>query len=143
MRIKLEHNCQNIFSTILPIGVEHLNYGGHMGNEVPLLLAHNARIQLLKQLGQSEIDFFGAGIIMRGSQVQYLSEGKLGEKVICSVGLDEVGNSNATISYFLESVERKEVVAIVKTEILAFDYQAKKVRRFPKKDLEAAIVKFT
>ena len=63
MRVKLEIPNFFHFETSLIIRVSDLNYGGHLGNDSFLSLAHESRIQFFKSLDMTERDFFGASLI--------------------------------------------------------------------------------
>ena len=55
-RIKLEVPENIHFKTKITLRVSDMNYGGHLGNDAVLSLAHEARVQFLKQFGYSEMD---------------------------------------------------------------------------------------
>jgi acyl-CoA thioester hydrolase len=48
-RIKIEIPEQFIFETQLKVRIGDINYGGHMGNDAVLTLAHQARIEFLEK----------------------------------------------------------------------------------------------
>ncbi|KXK41515.1 MAG: esterase [Bacteroidetes bacterium OLB11] len=74
MRIKLSFNKQPIHSTLIPVRISDINYGGHVGNDSMLAIIHEARLSWLKSLQLSEMDIGGCGLIMAESIVQYKKE---------------------------------------------------------------------
>ena len=73
MRVKLEIPNFFHFETKLNIRVSDLNYGGHLGNDSFLSLAHEARVQFFNSLQMTEREFFGRSLIMADSVVIYKS----------------------------------------------------------------------
>ncbi len=67
------------YSTEIPVRVDDINYGGHLGNDAVLSIVHEARIRFLKEHGFSELDAGGAGLIMANAAVRYRSEAKMGD----------------------------------------------------------------
>ena len=59
-RIKIDLPDNFSFTTSIPIRITDVNYGGHVGNDTILSLIHEARMQFLKQLGYSELEFAGS-----------------------------------------------------------------------------------
>ena len=74
-RIKIEIPERFIYKTEIPIRITDINYGGHLGNDSLLSIIHEARVRFLKNLGYSEANVEGSGIIMIDSAIQYKSEG--------------------------------------------------------------------
>ena len=63
-RIRIEMPEQFPFSTQLPVRITDINYGGHGGNDAILGMIHERRMQYLRSLGYSEMEFEGVGMIM-------------------------------------------------------------------------------
>ena len=73
-RIKLELPETYTFSTLLPIRITDLNYGGHVGNDTVVSLLHEARMQYLSHYGYSELDLGGISLIMGDLAIEYKGE---------------------------------------------------------------------
>ena len=58
-RIKINLPEKFVFETNLHVNIGDINYGGHLGNDAYLRLAHEARLQFLKEHSWSEIDMDG------------------------------------------------------------------------------------
>jgi acyl-CoA thioesterase FadM len=70
-RIKLNLPENFNFSTIIPIRISDVNYGGHVGNDSFLSLLHEARLRFLHQFGYSEMSVEGVGLIMSDVGIEY------------------------------------------------------------------------
>jgi acyl-CoA thioesterase FadM len=136
-RIKIELPEKFIYSTEIPIRISDINYGGHLGNDSVLSLAHEARIRFFNQHGFKEKDVGGAGIIMADAAVQYNAEGFYGDVLIIELGIRDITKTGCDIIYHIRNKKTGKSVAIVKTGIVFFDYQKRKVVTIPEEFLAA------
>lgn len=126
------------FSTIINIRITDLNYGGHVGNDSFLSLAHESREQYLRHFGYTELNFEGIGLLMVDSAVEYKRELNYGDTIKISVaanGFDRVGFN---IYYLLEvkSEDNWLIAGKVKTGMVCFDYKEKKRVSVPVRAIE-------
>jgi 4-hydroxybenzoyl-CoA thioesterase len=119
------------FSTELTVHVEHLNYGGHVGNDKFLSLAHEARIRFLEKLGGSELDFDGVGLIMTDAQVMYKAEVFRAEQLRVDMGVEELTKSRFELHYKITRLEDDKEVARIQTGMAFFDYTQRILGRAP------------
>lgn len=116
------------FSTQIPVLIQHINYGGHLGNDAILSVVHEARLRFFQHLGFSEIDAFGTGLIMTDSVVIYQGEGFPGDLLTITVVLHDLSSRGFDLYYRITcDREGQEIpIAEVKTGILCFDYTIRK-----------------
>jgi len=132
-RIRLEMPSDYSFSTLIPVRITDINYGGHMGNDAILSLIHEARMQYLRSFGYSELDFAGVALIMADVGIEFKKELFYGETVNASVSAGDFTKLSFDLYYKLE----KEVdgnwqtVALAKTGMVCYDYANKKVSALP------------
>lgn len=120
-----------MFRTDYKVTVKDINYGGHMGNEVPLLLFHQVRIEFLQSLGLSELNIGdGVGTIQRESYIKYNREVFLGERLTLSIADVEIEKLTIKFKYEIFN-EAGENVVEGSTLMLAYNYDVKKVSRVP------------
>jgi|SRR6476619_7322322 len=119
------------FSTIIPIRITDLNYGGHVGNDSILSLIHEARIQFLKQSGFTELDFAGTSLIMSDVAIEFRSEVFYGSSITVMVTAGEFTRAGFDIFYKMTDSENNKLVAVAKTGIVCFDYSTRKVTAVP------------
>ena len=136
-RIKIELPEKFIFSTEIPLRITDINYGGHLGNDSVLSIAHEARIRFFNEHEFKEKDVGGAGIIMVDAAVQYNAEGFYGDVLIIELGIKDITKAGCDIVYQLTNKENQKSIAIVKTGIVFFDYDERKVVPIPKVFLSA------
>ncbi len=121
------------FSCFIPIRITDLNYGGHAGNDTILSLVHEARMQWLQNMGYSEMNFAGVGMIMADVVIEFKNELFYGDTVIASVARGEVSRVGFELFYKLEKEKagKRLIVAIAKTGMICYDYEKKKIVSVP------------
>lgn len=141
-KLKLEMPKEYGFRTVLPIRITDLNYGGHLGNDAVLTLVHEARVRFLKELGGSELDVGGVGLIMANAQIIFAAQGHYGMELEIAVGVTDIGTLGFDLCYLLTDCLSGQEIARVLTTQVCFDYQRKRPVRLPEKfraDLESRV----
>ncbi|OGV72607.1 MAG: hypothetical protein A3K19_12445 [Lentisphaerae bacterium RIFOXYB12_FULL_65_16] len=130
-RVKLPVPESFRFQTEMTLRVGDMNYGGHLGNDAVLALLHEARVRFLRQLGGTELDFGGVGIIMTDAVVVYRSQGRLGETVQVRLEPQELHDFGFELSYQVREKQTEREIARAKTGFVCYDYQIGKMVRLP------------
>ena len=87
----------------LPVRITDLNYGAHLGNDALLGLLHEARVQLLAQLGTAELDpATQLGFIMADVAVEYRGEAFHGDVLRVQVGAADLSKYGFDLVYWVE-----------------------------------------
>jgi len=132
-RIKIELPRKFIFKIEIAIRVTDLNYGGHLGNDSVLSICHEARLRFLKDLGYSELDVDGSGIIMSDAAIQYKGEGFHGDELIIEIGVADFTKNRCDFDYRITNKETGKIIALVKTGIVFYDYKLRNIVAIPEK----------
>lgn len=120
-----------MFNIEYRVTVRDINYGGHMGNEIPLTLFQQGRIDFFNSLSLSEIDIGdGIGIIQRESYVKYNREVFLGEKLKISIDKIEIDKLSLKFYYTIYN-EKEESVVEGTTVMVTYNYKLKKISKVP------------
>ena len=130
-RIKLDLPERFPFSTELRVRITDVNYGGHMGNDALLGLLHEARVRFLTHYGLSELNIYGAGIIMADSVIVYKSEAFPGERLELAVTVTDFNRYGCDFVYRVTEKASGREVARAKTGIVFFDYQQRAIQKVP------------
>jgi YbgC/YbaW family acyl-CoA thioester hydrolase len=130
-RIKLQLPKTFSFSTEIPVRITDLNYGGHLANDSILSLIHEARMQFLKSVGYTELEFAGIGLIMADAAIEFKSEAFYGDVLRIYVTAGEFSKVGFALYYELVSVKDETAVALAKTGMVCFDYAKRKVVSVP------------
>lgn len=129
-RIKVAIPDHVSFETAIPVRITDLNYGAHLGNDALLSILHEARLQLLKHFGYTELDLGGASLIMADVAIEYKGEGFYGDVLTLRLAFDDVHKYGFDITYHVLNQNGKEV-ARAKTGMLCFNYQQRKLMALP------------
>ena len=129
VKLSLPTNA-SIFKTQIPVRITDLNYGGHLGNQVFLEYCHEARAQYFKSLNQSETSFFDSALIMADAQVVFRAEVFWEDTINFEVFVSEVGTYGFELFYLLTNSQNQEV-ARIKTGMVFFDYENRKIAKAP------------
>ena len=121
------------FTTEIPIRISDINYGGHVGNDAILTLAHEARVQFLKKAGYGELNIEGIGSIITDAAIEYKGEMFYGDTVIVSIKAMNFSKIGFELYYKMEKEtdKGKMLIAKIKTAILGYDYSKKKIANIP------------
>ncbi len=123
------------FSCSIPVRITDINYGDHVGNDTVLSIIHEARVQFLKDLGYSEMNFGGTGMIMADVTIEFKSELFYGDIVIASVTAGEITRIGFELFYKLETVSKNagknNMAAAARTAMICYDYDRKKIVSLP------------
>jgi acyl-CoA thioesterase FadM len=124
------------FSCQIPVRITDINYGGHAGNDTILSIIHEARMQFLKSIGYTELEFAGAGLIMSDVAIEFRNELFYGEVITASVAAGEISKIGFEIYYKLDTIrpaesKNKVLIAMAKTGMICYDYVKKKIVSVP------------
>lgn len=132
-RIQIELPENFIFSTVLPVRVSDLNYGGHVGNDAILTLMQEARVLFYRKLGfKSEVNLEGSvGQIISDVAIQYKSESFLGDVLSIKIAIENFTKYGFDMLYLITNNVTEKEVARGKTGIVCFDYDKRKIAPIP------------
>jgi len=108
------------FSTVIPVCIEHINYGNHLGNDKVVSLLHEARVRYLKSKGKTE-----GNILVTHLEVKYRKEAFHGDEL--SFHLHYTQTKPCSGVFYYNVMRDKEVVIQASTKIAFFDYQTRKI----------------
>jgi acyl-CoA thioesterase FadM len=128
-RIRIELPDHFSFSINIPIRITDLNYGGHVGNDSFLSIIHEARVAFLQSKGYTEMNLEGIGIIMSDVGIQFKSELFYGDSVTAFVKAGHFSAAGFDLYYKLLNDDK--LVAVAKTGMVCYNYDAKKPVRLP------------
>lgn len=119
------------FSTSIDIRISDINYGGHVGNDTVLALLHEARMRWLHQSGHTELDFFGAGLIMSDAAIIFKAELFYGDQLTVAMGVSDITRVGFTLLYRVTRTTDLAVAVLAKTGMVCYAYSRKKVSPLP------------
>lgn len=125
------------FKTEIPVLVEHINLGGHLGNDSYLAIVHEARIRFLESKGFSELSLYeDIGLVLTDSYIRYKQETFRGDLLEVFVGVDNITHLEGDFYYRLYSTRLKKDIALAKTGCAFFNYKTRKLAKIPESIIE-------
>jgi acyl-CoA thioester hydrolase len=122
-----------LFATDIPVRVDDLNYGNHVGHDSILTIMQEARVSFYRQLGfKNELSLDGpVGQVIADVAIIYKSESFLGDVLICKIAAADFNKYGFDLLYQLNNKLTGAEVARGKTNIVCFDYDKRKVASIP------------
>jgi acyl-CoA thioesterase FadM len=131
-RIKITPPKKFDFSTEISLRISDINYGGHLGHDSILSLAHEARVRFFKSHGFTELNVFGPAMILSDVAIYYKSEGFYGDSIVIDIAVCDYLKYGCDLVYRLTEKKTGRVVAILKTGIVFIYYEKREVAPVPK-----------
>jgi len=136
-RVKLRELNLYEFCHRLTVRATDINFAGHVGNEAMLGLVHEARSQFMARLGfeMISVEHNHAGLIIGDLVVNFLAEAYAHDllEIDCQIG--EIQEKSFRLFHRIRRAE--QVIALVETGLVAFDYQSRRVVQLPENFLAA------
>jgi len=130
-RVKVNLPDTFSFSTEIPIRISDINYGGHLGHDAILPIAHEARIKFLDSMAYNEGDIEGFTYLMADAVIVYKSQAFHGQILIIEIGVQDFGRSSCDFVYRITDKATGAEVARVKTGMVFYDYHKGKPAEVP------------
>lgn len=121
------------FTTIIPVRITDINYGGHAGNDSILSMIHECRFQYLHSLGYSELNFENVGLIMGDVAIEFKAEVFYGDQLTAYITAIDFLRSSFDFYYKFEKASSSGQITVVKakTGMVCFDYNQKRIVSVP------------
>jgi acyl-CoA thioester hydrolase len=130
-RIRINLPGEFIFSTDIPVRIGDINRGMHLGHESFLVILEEARTRFLLSLGHTELDIYGAGLIMTDASIVYLKQGHYGQTLKVDIAANDFTSRGFDLVYRVSDAETGVELARAKTGHLLYNYQQQKVTTIP------------
>jgi acyl-CoA thioester hydrolase len=132
-RVKIDLPETFTFKTAIPVRIQDINFGGHLGNDAVLSILHEARVQYLQHIGCTESMAFGIALIMADASIEYKNEGFKEDTLIIELGCKDFTRVGFDIYYKVSAirVDKNVVIAKAKTGMVYFDYKKRKMEPIP------------
>jgi acyl-CoA thioesterase FadM len=118
-----------LFETTMEVRITDLNYGNHVGNDVFLRFAQEARVRWLTQWGLSEKDIGGIGLILTEAHLLFKAQAFYGDLLKISMHCENISHASFDLVYRM--TRDSQAIVTMHTKMAGFDYTQQKVRAFP------------
>ena len=129
-RIKIAiPQTESLYTTSIPLTVNFINYGGHMGNDAILTLCQEARLRYMESIEMSELQFHGHSLIQADAAIVYKAEAFRGDNLEFELFMEDHHKYGFDFVYLIKCGDKK--IARAKTGMFFFDYEKRKVSLSP------------
>lgn len=128
-KLEFELPDQWLYQINQDVRIGDINYGGHMGNDAFLRMAHESRLLFLKKYGFSEMNAGGCGLIMSDVAVRFQNEAFHGDRLLVQLGISAFTRTSLDMVYCITRAET--LIALIETRLVFFDYAKRKISRMP------------
>jgi acyl-CoA thioester hydrolase len=130
-RVKLDEQSAYEYSHSLMVRATDLNYAGHLGNEALLALVHEARAHYLHILNFNTIMGHGqtVGLAIVDLIVNFKAEAFAHEYLTVDCHIDEITQKSFRLFHRIRC--SNQVIALVETGLVAFDYAIRQTVPLP------------
>ncbi|MCG8571945.1 MAG: thioesterase family protein [Spirochaetes bacterium] len=130
-KVKLKKQKKYDFNYKTTIKVRDINYGGHLSNDSLVGLLHEARIDLLKQMGFGELNLGDqkTGIIMTDLVVNFRNQGYMHDEITIQSQIDEI--SSVGFRVFHQILKEETLIGLAEIGIVCFNYQDNQIADVP------------
>lgn len=132
-RIKLKEQREYRYQFRRIIRDDDLNYAGHLGNDRLVSIIQEARMDMFKKLGCTELDLGDGrtGIIIGDIVVNFITEAFSGDGLIIETNFDELRDKGMRLFYKISRATDGKLIALAETGIIAFDYKTRVISEWP------------
>lgn len=130
-RVKVDLPEQFLFSMEKGVGLSELNYAKHLDSVAMIGILHEARLQFLADLGFTESNIFGLGMVVTDMAVDYRSESFASDRLTVDVGLGEFNKYGVDICFKVSNTALETVVCRAKLGVVFFDFDKHQIAEVP------------
>ena len=121
-----------LYGTTVPVLVNHLNYGNHLGYDSVLSIIQEARMRWLKDNGLTELSLSGSvGYMITHASVDYHGEGFFGDQLCVALSATPPSRRGFQLYYKVTNESSGKVIAEAETKHIFFDFAARKIASAP------------
>jgi acyl-CoA thioester hydrolase len=130
-RVTLTEQLEYEFSHSLTVRTTDINYAGHLGNEALLGLVHEARAYFLKELNFNTVvgNEQPIGLLIADLVVNFKAEAFAHDQLTVDCKIGELQEKSFRLFHRIRCGE--QLIALVETGVVAFDYQSSHVVPLP------------
>ncbi len=133
IRLSVPKTAKLIYTVKLPIYIQHINYGNHLGADSLIAIIHEARVQFLKHYGMCEKNIdHGVGLMIASLASTHYNQGVHGNTLKIEIFVDDIQNSNCDFYYQIFN-DDDQILAIATTNTVFIDRQTQKIAKIPEK----------
>jgi YbgC/YbaW family acyl-CoA thioester hydrolase len=138
---KIASLTRPLFSTILEVRINDINYGNHLGHDALVSLLHEARVRFLKSKGYSEFNVNGLGMLLSNLVVNYFKQAFYADKLVINLEINNISRTKLDFYYQAMLHGTQKEIARAVTTMVFYNYEKSKVAKIPQEFLASCCVR--
>jgi acyl-CoA thioester hydrolase len=130
-RVKLSPPETFRYSMERTVGISDLNYARHMDSVAMINLIHESRLQFLADLGFTESNIYGLGMVVTDLAIDFRSESFANDVLTVDVGVAKFNKYGLDIGFQVTNRALDTVVCIANVGVVFFDFDNHKLAELP------------
>ncbi len=130
-RIRIDLPEEFVFSTEIPILINHINRGNHLSYDSILPMMEETRIRFMQSLGYTQENIKGTSFIVTDAAVVYKRQGRHGQTLKFEIAPTSFTGKGCDFVFRISDRDTGDEIARSKMGILFFDYRQQKVVPVP------------
>ena len=130
-RVKVGLPDKFLYSMERSVGISDLNYAKHLDSVAMVNILQEARLQFLANLGFTESNIYGLGIVVTDMAVDYRSESFANDCLVIDVGISNINRYGFDIGMQVTNSALEAVVCNGKIGVVFFDIDRHKIAHVP------------
>ena len=130
-RVKVGLPDKFLYSMGRSVGISDLNYAKHLDSVAMVNILQEARLQFLANLGFTESNIYGLGIVVTDMAVDYRSESFANDCLLIDVGISNINRYGFDIGMQVTNSALEAVVCNAKIGVVFFDFDRHKIAQVP------------
>lgn len=113
------------------VGISDLNYAKHLDSVAMVNILHEARLQMLADMGFTEANIFGLGLVVTDFAIEYCAESFANDTLVIDVSVGEFNRYGCDIGYTVSNGALDQVVCKAKTGVVFMDFDKHQLAEVP------------
>lgn len=130
-RVKVTSPEHYLFSMERTVGISDVNYAKHLDSVAMVQILHEARLQFLANLGFTEANIYGLGLVVTDMAVDYRSESFANDRLIIDVGVSAYNRYGFDIGLQITNSALEAIVCNAKIGVVFFDFDRHQIAPIP------------
>lgn len=130
-RVKINTLERFAFSTERLIGISDVNYARHLDSVGMVKILHEARLQFLADLGFTESNIYGLGMVVADLAMDCRSQSFANDRLIVDVGIGDFNRYGCDIVFNVDNSALDSKVCNAKMGIVFFDFDKNSIAEVP------------
>lgn len=130
-RVKVSMPDEFLFSMEYAVRFSDLDYARHLNSVAMVHILHEARLQFLANMGLTEANIFGLGMVVTDMAIDYRSESFAKDVLLIEVGVRRFNKYGCDICFQITNSALDRVVCNAKQGVVFFDFDKHKIAVVP------------